>query len=89
MMPKGKEFWSRDFAARYGHSRLVADEDKYLFATEAPMFRFNAIGAGTMGQKHIRVTNFEAGQASTASMIRRLSASKMPGQLTHGIARNP
>jgi predicted dehydrogenase len=58
-MPKGKEFWSRDFATRYGHTSLVADEDKYLFASEAPKYRFNVIGAGTMGQEHIRVTNFE------------------------------
>ena len=58
-MPKGKEFWSRDFARRYGHAALVADKDKYLFATEAPKYRFNVIGAGTMGQEHIRVTNFE------------------------------
>ena len=58
-MAKGKEFWSRDFAGRYGHARLVAEEDKYLFATEPPRYRFNAIGAGTMGQEHIRVTMFE------------------------------
>jgi len=58
-MPKGKEFWSRDFARRFGHAGLVADKDKYLFATEAPKYRFNVIGAGTMGQEHIRVTNFE------------------------------
>jgi predicted dehydrogenase len=58
-MPKGKEFWSRDFANRYGHANLVADEDKYLCASDAPKYRFNVIGAGTMGQEHIRVTNFE------------------------------
>ena len=58
-MPKGKEFWSRDFANRYGHTDLVADKDRYLFAREAPKYRFNVIGAGTMGQEHIRVTNFE------------------------------
>jgi len=58
-MPKGKEFWSRDFAKRFGHARIVSDKDKYLFASDAPRFRFNVIGAGTMGQEHIRVTNFE------------------------------
>jgi predicted dehydrogenase len=58
-MPKGKEFWSRDFAARYGHTTLVGDDDKYLFAAEPPRYRFNVIGAGTMGQEHIRVTLFE------------------------------
>ncbi len=58
-MPKGKEFWSRDFAIRYGHASLVNDNDKYLFAGEPPRYRFNVIGAGTMGQEHIRVTLFE------------------------------
>ena len=58
-MPKGKEFWSRDFASRYGHSDLVSEQDKYLFAQEPPRYRFNCIGTGMMGQEHIRVTNFE------------------------------
>lgn len=58
-MPKGKEFWSRDFAIRYGHSDLVSERDKYLFAKEPPRYRFNCIGTGTMGQEHIRVTGFE------------------------------
>jgi predicted dehydrogenase len=59
LMPKGNEFWSRDFASRYGHTNIVTDKDKYLFASDAPKYRFNVIGAGTMGQEHIRVTNFE------------------------------
>ena len=58
-MTKGKEFWSRDFASRYGHADLVADQDKYLCAQVPPRYRFNCIGAGTMGQEHIRVTDFE------------------------------
>jgi predicted dehydrogenase len=58
-MPKGKEFWSRDFAIRYGHTRLVGETDKYLFASEPHRYSFNVIGAGTMGQEHIRVTLFE------------------------------
>ena len=58
-MSKGKEFWSRDFASRYGHASLVEGKDKYLFATEPPRYRFNVIGTGTMGQEHIRVTLFE------------------------------
>lgn len=58
-MPKGKEFWSRDFAVRFGHTKLVDEKDKYLFATEAPRYRFNAIGTGTMGLEHLRVTMFE------------------------------
>ena len=58
-MPKGKEFWSRDFAARFGHTKLVDEKDKYLFAAEPPRYRFNAIGTGTMGLEHLRVTMFE------------------------------
>jgi predicted dehydrogenase len=58
-MSKGKEFWSRDFAKRFGHAQIVEEKDKYLFAKEAPRYRFNVIGAGTMGQEHIRVTNLE------------------------------
>ena len=58
-MPKGKEFWSREFARRYGHADVVGDKDKYLCAQESPRYRFNCIGTGTMGQEHIRVTNFE------------------------------
>ena len=58
-MAKGKEFCSRDFASRYGHSDLVAERDKYLFAKEPPRYRFSCIGTGTMGQEHIRVTDFE------------------------------
>ena len=66
-MPKGKEYLSRDFAHRYGHSNLVADKDKYLFAREEPRYRFNVIGGGTMGQEHIRVTNFEGRAAINGS----------------------
>ena len=58
-MPKDKEFWSREFARRYGHADMVSDEDKYLCAAETPRYRFNCIGTGTMGQEHIRVTHFE------------------------------
>tara|TARA_Y100000389_G_scaffold203860_1_gene253789 strand:+ start:1110 stop:2327 length:1218 start_codon:yes stop_codon:yes gene_type:complete len=58
-MSEKKEFWSRDFASRYNHSNLVTDNDKYLFAENPPKYKFNSIGTGTMGQEHIRVTNFE------------------------------
>ena len=58
-MPKGKEFWSRDFAKRFEHARIVTDKDKYLFASEAPRYRFNVIGTGTMGLEHICVTHLE------------------------------
>lgn len=59
LMSRGKEFRSRDFASRYGHAKLVAEQDKYLFATEPPRYRFNIIGAGNMGQEHLRVTMLE------------------------------
>lgn len=58
-MPKGKEIRSREFSVRYGHADLVSEKDKYLFASEPPKYRFNVIGAGTMGQEHIRVTMLE------------------------------
>lgn len=66
-MAKGKEFWSRDFALRYGHSALVGEHDRYLSAREEPRYRFAVIGAGNMGQEHIRVTLLE-GRATIAGI---------------------
>ena len=83
-MPKGKEFWSRDFADRYGHTRLVADKDKYLFASEPPRYRFNSIGTGTMGQEHIRVTNFE-GRATIHGVYDPEPLSVENAKATHAI----
>ena len=58
-MSKKNEFWSRDFGSRYNHMDLVSDKDKYLCADRPSKYKFNVIGVGTMGQEHIRVTNFE------------------------------
>ena len=58
-MSKKNEFWSRDFGSRYNHMDLVSDKDKYLCADSPSKYKFNVIGVGTMGQEHIRVTNFE------------------------------
>tara|TARA_B100001093_G_scaffold518464_1_gene603363 strand:+ start:2305 stop:3522 length:1218 start_codon:yes stop_codon:yes gene_type:complete len=58
-MSKKNEFWSRDFGSRYNHMNLVSDKDKYLCSDSSPKYKFNVIGVGTMGQEHIRVTNFE------------------------------
>jgi len=66
-MPEKKEFWSRDFAIRHGHASLVAAHDRYLSAQEPPRYRFAVIGAGNMGQEHIRVTMFE-GRATIAGV---------------------
>ncbi len=86
-MPKGKEFWSRDFASRYGHTSLVADKDKYLFAAEPAKYRFNVIGAGTMGQEHIRVTNFE-GRATINGVYDPEPLSVENAKASHAIHRD-
>ncbi len=58
-MSKGKEIQIRGFSNLSWRSNLVGDKDKYMFANEAPRYRFNVIGVGTMGQEHIRVTMLE------------------------------
>ncbi|MEM9404377.1 MAG: Gfo/Idh/MocA family oxidoreductase, partial [Pseudomonadota bacterium] len=37
--------------------RHIEEDDKYLYRREAPRFRFNIIGTGTIGQEHMRVTS--------------------------------
>ena len=39
--------------------QYLNDEDRYLAARPEPKYRFNVIGAGIMGQEHIRVTLME------------------------------
>lgn len=58
-MPKRKEIQIRALSDLCAHRDLVSDKDRYLFAEEAPRYRFNVIGAGTMGLEHIRVTMLE------------------------------
>ncbi len=57
-MKKGKELRSRSFALSL-HLNYLPDSDKYLFAPEKPKYNFNVIGAGMIGQEHIRVTLLE------------------------------
>lgn len=38
---------------------FVRAEDRYLFASGKPRYRFNVIGTGTIGQEHMRVTELE------------------------------
>jgi myo-inositol 2-dehydrogenase/D-chiro-inositol 1-dehydrogenase len=41
---------------RFGY---LAEQDRYLFATDIPDYRFNIIGVGMNGQEHLRVTMLE------------------------------
>ncbi len=38
---------------------FVGENDRYLFKADAPRYRFNVIGTGTIGQEHMRVTALE------------------------------
>ncbi len=57
-MSKGKEIRSSVYA-RNPRFDYLPESDRYLFAFEKPRYRFNIIGAGMIGQEHIRVTQFE------------------------------
>ena len=57
-MKGGKELKSRAFSLDPRFSYL-ADEDRYLFAREAPKYKFNLIGCGLNGNEHIYVTMLE------------------------------
>jgi len=57
-MAKGKELKSRAFSLNPRFNYLPA-EDRYLFATETPRYKFNVIGTGINGCEHIRVTLLE------------------------------
>lgn len=61
-MSRGKLLSSRTFAMnpRFGY---IPEGDRHFLAREAPNYRFNVIGTGTMGQEHIHVTMLE-GRAS-------------------------
>ncbi len=47
--------------------QYLEEEDKYLVARPQPQYRFNLIGAGIIGQEHIRVTLME-GRATIHGM---------------------
>ena len=57
-MAKGKELKSKAFSSSPRFNYL-AEEDRYLFASEPPRYKFNVIGTGTNGCEHIRVTFLE------------------------------
>lgn len=57
-MSKGKEIRSSVYP-RNPRFDYLPESDRYLFAFEKPRYRFNIIGAGMIGQEHIRVTQFE------------------------------
>ncbi len=57
-MTGGKELKSRAFSLDSRFSYLT-NEDRYLFAKEAPKYKFNMIGCGLNGNEHIYVTMLE------------------------------
>ncbi len=57
-MTGGKELKPRAFSLDPRFSYL-AEEDRYLFAKEAPKYKFNVIGCGLNGNEHIYVTMLE------------------------------
>ncbi|MFX0064700.1 MAG: Gfo/Idh/MocA family protein [Candidatus Hermodarchaeota archaeon] len=58
MTKKGKEFRS-NFLSRNPQFKYLPDKDRYLFAIDKPKYKFNIIGAGIMGQEHMKVTMLE------------------------------
>ncbi|HEX7065479.1 MAG TPA: Gfo/Idh/MocA family oxidoreductase [Bacillales bacterium] len=57
-MKKGKELKSDFFAGRHVVDYL-SEDDKYIFSKAEPEYKFNVIGAGMIGDEHIRVTMME------------------------------
>jgi myo-inositol 2-dehydrogenase / D-chiro-inositol 1-dehydrogenase len=57
-MKYGNEFRSRTLALNPQFNYLP-DGDRYLLALDQPRYAFNVIGAGIIGQEHIRVTHLE------------------------------
>ncbi|SFM15330.1 Gfo/Idh/MocA family protein [Salibacterium qingdaonense] len=50
---------SNNYYTGFFKSDHLMDKDKYLFAESRPDYKFNIIGAGMIGQEHIRVTMLE------------------------------
>lgn len=48
-----------NFYTGFFKSDHLRDKDRYLFAEPSPKYKFNIIGAGMIGQEHIRVTMME------------------------------
>ncbi len=57
-MKYGHEIRSR-FYSLSPHLNYLPDGDRYLLALEQPAHKFNIIGAGMIGQEHLRVTLLE------------------------------
>lgn len=57
-MKNGKKIKSNFFLDSRNVDYL-SDEDKYLYASEKPKYKFNIIGLGNMGQEHMKVTMLE------------------------------
>lgn len=72
----------RAFTHRHGRHAHIAAKDLYLFAPAVPEFRFNIIGAGTMGLEHLRVTHFE-GRATVHGVYDRSALSVENAQRAH------
>ncbi len=53
------KMFKSNFFARYRDFQYLEDKDKYLFALDEPKYKFNIIGAGMMGQEHLRITALE------------------------------
>ena len=61
-MNKGKELKTKFFSAK-NEIHHLAENDRYLYASDKPKYKFNVIGTGMIGQEHIAVTMLE-GRAS-------------------------
>ncbi|WP_077328911.1 Gfo/Idh/MocA family protein [Virgibacillus siamensis] len=50
---------NNNFYTSFFKSDHLSDKDKYLFSKTTPAYKFNIIGAGMIGQEHIKVTMLE------------------------------
>jgi myo-inositol 2-dehydrogenase / D-chiro-inositol 1-dehydrogenase len=58
MKKYGNEFHS-NFLARDPRLKILSDKERFIFALPEPIYKFNIIGAGSMGQEHLWVTLLE------------------------------
>ena len=58
MAKKGKELRSNFFTRSHNVEYLSAD-DRYIFSSDEPRYRFNVIGSGMIGHEHMKVTMLE------------------------------
>ncbi|RSL33511.1 gfo/Idh/MocA family oxidoreductase [Salibacterium salarium] len=50
---------NNNYYTSFFKSKHLAEKDKYLFSTPQAKYKFNVIGAGMIGQEHIKVTMLE------------------------------